>query len=158
MRKQVAVFLSGVLIGLQASAEIPYAQLEALRRQSVAVRVALDNPENSEVKACGIKSKNFAALGAKLEQAMDQKAEKWQSLTLKEEDLTSLKSKISVCAERGSCQVYEKFLSAVKVEDKIKSQIAEQQELLSKKLEKLESESYLKALKTIPDLCKILAP
>lgn len=154
--KILASFLGVLLMGVFADATVPYEQLENLRRQSVVTRVALDNPEDALVKSCGLKSDSMALLGAKLESALDEAADQWRKKSLTIEDIASLKTKIAVCKNRGSCQVYEKFLSSVKVSESEKTQVAEVQKDLSATLEKLESSNYKKALATVPEPCKVL--
>ncbi|WP_413288814.1 hypothetical protein [Bdellovibrio sp. HCB337] len=157
MKRSIAVLLS-IFVGLPVAAQVPYAQLEKLRRQTVAVRVTMDAPEGATARECGLASKDLASLGGALSAATDSAAEKWQSLTISEADLPALKSKVAICKERGSCQIYEKFLSSAKTEDGIKAQVAEMQSSLTKTLETLESSTYTKALKTVPSPCTALAP
>jgi hypothetical protein len=154
--KKMAGFLSVVFMGHAASAAVPYGALENLRRQSVVARVALDNPEDALVKNCGIKPDNLAAIGAKLALAMDVATEKWQKMSLQETDLAGLKSKIGICGARGSCQVYEKYLSSVKMDESVKTQAADLNKALNQKLEAMESASYKKALATVPEPCRVL--
>ncbi|WP_413577583.1 hypothetical protein ACLVWU_04215 [Bdellovibrio sp. HCB290] len=145
-----------LLIGLQASAQVPYAQLELLRQQSVVVRVAMDTPNDPELKKCNLKSSDFAPMGGRLALSMDSASEAWESQNLTEADLAVLKGKIQACADRGSCQVYENYLSSVKPEPAIKAQTTKLIESLNEGLEKLESGSYQKAWKTVPAPCEVL--
>lgn len=149
-------FLSVLFVGISAHAVVPYGQMENLRRQSVVTRVILDNPEDASVKSCGIKIENFAAVGGSLSLALDAAAEKWQKQHLQESDLTALKVKIKICESRGSCQIYEKYLSSVKVDETLQSTKEDLVKLLERKLESLDAASYKKALATVPEPCKVL--
>lgn len=151
----ILLVLGVTLLGRQAAAEVPYGQLEKLRRQSIVVRVALDTPDSGKLKKCQ-GGQNFATLGGDLSLAMDTAAEDWRKLTLKEEDLPRLKSKVRACKERGSCQIYEAFLSSVKVSDPVKAEADELRKYLSSVLEKLESKSYEKAWESISAPCEVL--
>lgn len=145
-----------LFIGLQAAAQVPYAKLEVLRQKSTVVRVALDSPDNPRLKKCAAKSDDFAALGGRLALAMDEAGKSWKSQTLRLSDMATLKDKISSCANRGSCQVYEAFLSAVQSAPEVLSEVETLKKTLNEKLEKLESSSYQKALLTVPDACAVL--
>ncbi|MBS1971897.1 MAG: hypothetical protein JSU04_16420 [Bdellovibrionales bacterium] len=154
--KILAGVFSVFLLGISVHAAVPYGQLEGLRRQSVVTRVALDNPEDAMIKSCGLKPDVTAMLGSKLESALDEAAEQWRKKSLTSEEIISLKAKISVCKNRGSCQVYEKFLSSVKVPESEKTQFTEIQKALSATLEKIDAGNYKKALTTVPEPCKVL--
>ncbi len=151
-----AGFLSALLLGLSTHAAVPYGALENLRRQNVATRVALDNPEDAWMKSCGLKLESFAVLGGNLSLAMDAAGRRWQKQSLQESDWPELKVKIESCERRGSCQVYERYLTSVKTEQALKSRAAELIKSLEKKLESLPAASYKKALATVPEPCSLL--
>jgi hypothetical protein len=153
---RVFLFLSFLQVGASALAAVPYVQLENLRRQSVVVRVALDEPDNATLRECGVGKESFAVLGGGLSAAMDQAAGSWSKIMVTSTDLPTLKSRVAGCKERGSCQVYDKFLSSAKSEKDIAPQIKEMTSSLQKTLESLDASSYQRALKTVPSPCKIL--
>lgn len=155
MKTSIAAVLA-LMVGMPVLAQVPYAQLEKLRRQTVAVRAVLDAPEGATAQGCQVTAADLAALGAALSAATDSRAEAWQKHTVREKDLSALKSKVAICQERGSCQIYEKFLTSAKTEENIKTQVSEIQSSLNATLEKLESGTYVQALKTVPDTCGVL--
>lgn len=141
--------------GVCAHAKIPLNEIEFLRKQTVVVRVALDNPEGAVIKKCKMKV-DAGALGSKLELIKDNFSKPWGKVTIATEDLHDLDAKAQGCAARASCSAYETFVASAKVDPNIQQEIELVKAALDKNSQTLTAKNYLAAWKTIPKPCAIL--
>jgi len=150
----LTVILAGIFLSVGAQARVPLAQMEKLRRQSVVVRVILDNPESKEAKQCQF-GKEYAELGAQLALNMDNASAAWKNEKITESDLAVLIAKTKICAARGSCQVYERFLESASVEPALQSQVDELKKNLEGVLSRLEAKDYRQAWQSVANPCAV---
>lgn len=147
--------LAAGIFSLSAQAEVPYSQLEQLRRKSVVVRVLLDDPEGGLVNKCG-RGQKWTGAGSALELEMANAAAEWSKLSISESDMRLLRSRVASCELRGSCQVYAAYLRYVKVGPALSVDLQSMQAELNSKLETLSSKTYRAAWKTVPNPCSTL--
>lgn len=138
-----------------AQAQIPYSELENLRQKLVAVRVVMDDPASKPAKKCKL-GDEAAGLGGKLELAFADKEAGWAKLQISSKEITQLKSKTKSCHQKGSCYVYEKFLNKVQSPESLKPQVDQLISILVEKQKTMNAKSYLRALSSVPNYCKIL--
>ena len=137
-------FLFPILLFISAQivqAKVPYSELEALRRKTVVVRSALDNPGQPWVKKC-ISEEKRALAGSRLELATDNAAAHWKKQFTNKADLTEISQKIKGCEARASCSVYEVYLGAVQIPADLSESAVGLRSELEKKLEALTSSAY----------------
>jgi hypothetical protein len=151
------LLLSLSLLGFspRAFAKVPYSDLDTLRKKTVVVRSALDNPEQAWVKKCGTVTQRASA-GERLALATDNAAAKWKKLTLTAADFKDISKKVDACEVRGSCSVYEVYLGAVQIPPALGEQAVGLRSKLEKKLEAMTPSSYQKALSEIKQPCALL--
>lgn len=135
-----------------AQAKIPYDVLEKQRQWSVVTRVALDQPESTLLKKCG-KLPEVAVLGAALQLKSQNAAAQFSKVTIQRDDWESLNKKIEFCSRRGSCQVYQEFLSVALTGLDLKDQILKAQEQIEQALQRLTAKDFIAAWSTVPKPC-----
>lgn len=149
----IAVFI--FLTGLEVQAKVPYSELDALRRKTIVVRSAMDNPEQPWLKKC-VSPERQAVAGGRLALATDSAAADWKKQTVTKTDLAEISKKVKVCEARGSCSVYEVYLGAVQIPPELSDTAVTLRQELEKKLEVLTSSSYQNALAEIKQPCALL--
>ncbi len=155
IKKLLQILLMANSLAPYASAKVPYSEIEDLRRKTIAIRFASDNPTAKKIKACKI-SLDFAKMGAKLSLLQDSSAKQWLDLTISTDDLHELDNKSKKCLARASCQIYEVFLSSARVEPNIQPEIEILKGVITKKVETMTSKTYEKAWDQMPKACEIL--
>lgn len=153
--KNPKLLILTLLLSATAHAKLPLNEIEFLRRQTVVVRVALDNPGNATVKKCKIKI-DLAILGSKLELIKDNFSKPWSKMNITTEDLHDLDIKAQGCAARASCSAYDTFVASAKVDPSIQQEIELVKAALDKNSQALTSKNYLAAWKTVPKPCLVL--
>ncbi len=157
---RVAVTLVFLQIGLGSSetlADVPYSDLEKLRRLTVVTRVLSDAPETPAIQACKVEPSKAAAAGQKLQLEFENAKAGWDKSKIIMSDLARLNERIELCSARGSCQIYEAFLSSADHADETKAEIEKLQKVLNERLASLPSSTYVQALETVPNVCQCLA-
>lgn len=153
--KSVFVVIALNTFALYAIAKIPYDQIEQLRRKTIAIRFASDNPMSKEIKSCKI-NLDFAEMGAKLSLIQDSSAKEWQTFRITSDDLHELDKKVQNCMARSSCQVYELFLSSATAEASIQPEAEILKSTLNKKTQTMTQKTYKKSWSDLPSPCDIL--
>lgn len=146
-----------ILVGTSSLsyAKVPYNELDALRRKTIVVRSAMDNPNQAWVKKCVSTEKRTMA-GSRLALATDNAAADWKKNTATKADLLEIAEKIKICEARGSCSVYEVYLGAVQIPADLTEMAVGLRSELEKKLEAMTSSSYQNALAEIKQPCVLL--
>ncbi|MBC7465081.1 MAG: hypothetical protein H7256_03745 [Bdellovibrio sp.] len=144
------------IFGSSAHADVPYASLESLRQLTVVVRVASDLPRSKQVKACQVKSLDFAQLGSQLSLQTESAKADWQQISLKKNDLNEIRKKLKNCTGRGSCSVYSEFLSSAKSDPTTAKEIAGLKLSIDTRLRTLDADSYLQAWAEMKNPCSVL--
>lgn len=148
-------FVVGLFVARPLWAAVPYNELDALRRKTIVLNVAATQPRSPQVQQCKTKV-NPKALNSKLSLAQASASAQWAQNTLDSQDLFDLEEKTQACVTRASCQIYDIFLKAAKVDPAIQSEVELLRGALDKKIQAMGSHAYVKAWETVPKPCEIL--
>ncbi|WP_413288794.1 hypothetical protein [Bdellovibrio sp. HCB337] len=148
-------FVMGLTIARPLLAAVPYNELDELRRQTIVVKVAVEQPRSPRVQQCKTKV-NPKSLSTKLSAAQANASAQWSQSTIGSQDLFDLEEKTQACMTRASCHVYDIFLKAVKVDPAIQTEVELLKSSLDKKLQSMSSNIYVKAWDTVPKPCDVL--
>ena len=98
-------------LSVPALAKVPYDDIDRLRVQQVVTRTVANFPAQPWIKKCAPK-KTEPPVG-EMSAALEKASEKWHQIEIVKSDIPALKQKIKVCELRGSCQVYDYFLTGL---------------------------------------------
>ncbi|MEK2690020.1 hypothetical protein [Bdellovibrio sp. GT3] len=142
-----------LILPVIASAKLPLHELDSLKQIVIVSRVAINEPANPEVVACKIKTEG---LDLKLQQAKDNAKKSWKKQIVRKGDLPLLTKAIQNCAERVTCEVYDSFITSVRIEPAIEKQVEPLKIVLDQNLQQLKPESYKAVFKTVRNPCSLL--
>ncbi len=151
--KAFSIFISTFVLFPAAFAKMPLNELDSLKQIVISTRVAINDPSNPAIKKCNIKTEG---LEEKLQHAKDNAKKSWSKQTIGKADIALLSKAIHNCANRVTCEVYDSFITSVKVAPQIENQVESLKIVLDKNLQDLKPEAYKSALKTVKSPCALL--
>jgi hypothetical protein len=132
---------------------MPVRELDSLKQIVIVARVAINDPSNPIIKKCNIKAEG---LDEKLQHAKDNAKKSWSKQTLEKADLPLLKKAIHNCSSRLSCEVYDSYITSVKVVPALDSQVDPLKIVLDTNLQDLKPDAYKAGLKSVKNPCALL--
>ncbi|WP_413560014.1 hypothetical protein [Bdellovibrio sp. HCB209] len=151
--KAVWIFITTFAVSLPSLAKMPLRELDSLKQIVIVARVAINDPSHPAIKKCNIKTEG---LEEKLQQAKDNAKKSWSKQTIAKADLPVLTKAIHNCASRVTCEVYDSFVTSVKIAPAIASQVEPLKIDLDKNLQDLKPEAYKTAMKSVGNPCALL--
>ncbi|WP_413295158.1 hypothetical protein ACLSU7_08770 [Bdellovibrio sp. HCB185ZH] len=151
--KAFLIFINTFVLSQTALAKMPLNELDSLKQIVIAARVAINDPGNPAIKKCNIKTEG---LEEKLQQAKDNAKKSWSKQTVGKADIALLTKAIHNCSSRVTCEVYDSYITSVKVAPEIEKQVEPLKIVLDKNLMELKPEAYKSALKTVKNPCALL--
>ncbi|WP_413577240.1 hypothetical protein ACLVWU_03125 [Bdellovibrio sp. HCB290] len=142
-----------LILPLVAEAKMPLRELDSLKQIIIVSRVAINEPFNPDIVKCKIKSDG---LEAKLQKAKDNAKKSWSRQVLTKSDMPLLSKAIQGCATRVTCEVYDSFITSVKVEPGIEAQVEPLKIVLDQNLQQLTKDSYKAAFPSVKNPCSLL--
>jgi hypothetical protein len=124
---------------------MPVRELDSLKQIVIVARVAINDPSNPIIKKCNIKAEG---LDEKLQHAKDNAKKSWSKQTLKKA--------IHNCSSRLSCEVYDSYITSVKVVPALDSQVDPLKIVLDTNLQDLKPDAYKAGLKSVKNPCALL--
>ncbi|QLY26077.1 hypothetical protein [Bdellovibrio sp. KM01] len=151
--KAFLIFINTFVLSQTALAKMPLNELDSLKQIVIAARVAINDSGNPAIKKCNIKTEG---LEEKLQHAKDNAKKSWSKQTVGKSDIALLSKAIHNCSNRVTCEVYDSFITSVKVAPEIEKQVEPLKIVLDKNLMDLKPEAYKAALKTVKNPCALL--
>lgn len=142
-----------LILPLIAEAKMPLRELDSLKQIIIVSRVGINEPTNPEIVKCKIKTEG---LDSKLQAAKDNAKKGWSRQVLRKADVPLLTKAIQSCAARVTCEVYDSFITSVKVEPGIEKQVEPLKIVLDQNLQQLNADSYKAAFKSVKNPCSLL--
>ncbi|WP_413586449.1 hypothetical protein [Bdellovibrio sp. HCB274] len=150
--KVILIYIT-LILPLIAEAKMPLRELDSLKQIIIVSRVGINEPTNPEILKCQIKTEG---LDVKLQAAKDNAKKSWSRQTLTKADVPLLSKAIHSCASRVTCEVYDSFITSVKVAPEIEKQVEPLKIVLDQNLQQLNADSYKTAFKSVKNPCSLL--
>lgn len=151
--KALTIFISTFVLSQATQAKIPVRELDSLKQIIIVTRVAINDPSNPAIKKCNIKTEG---LDEKLQHAKDNAKKNWSKQSLVKADIPLLSKAIHNCASRLSCEVYDSYITSVKVPEALDKQVDPLKIVLDTNLQELKPDAYKVGLKSVKNPCALL--